>query len=328
MRLRDAARARFNPSSSRGHYESWFVRANHPNRPLALWFRYTVFAPARAPERATAELWGIWFDGERHAARRIDVPLAAARFQGDRALDLEIGDARLALDVAGEGEATGAIGDLSWALRLRGGDGPIRLLPARLYAGPFPRAKSIVLAANTTFDGVVRVDREAHRVDGWRGSVNHNWGTAHTDAYAWCQVAGFDDAPDSFLEIITGDVRIAGVRLPRSTIAVLHHEGRTHHFDSPLRGALADARYDVGTYRVRCENADAVLDAEFSAPPAAFVGLTYRNPPHGTKVCHNCKLAGANVTLLTRGGRVDTLRAEHRAAFEVLLDQARVPLAL
>ena len=33
----------------------------------------------------------------------------------------------------------------------------------------------------------------------WIGSQNHNWGRKHTDSYAWGQVAGFDDAPQTFL---------------------------------------------------------------------------------------------------------------------------------
>ena len=31
--------------SSPGHYESWFLRGNHPSRPLAFWIRYTIFHP-------------------------------------------------------------------------------------------------------------------------------------------------------------------------------------------------------------------------------------------------------------------------------------------
>ena len=30
-----------------GHYESYFLRANHPDRPLAFWIRYTIFAPKK-----------------------------------------------------------------------------------------------------------------------------------------------------------------------------------------------------------------------------------------------------------------------------------------
>ena len=46
----------------------------------------------------------------------------------------------------------------------------------------------------------IDVDGVSHAVDGWVGSQNHNWGRKHTDRYAWGQVAGFDDAPGSFLE--------------------------------------------------------------------------------------------------------------------------------
>jgi hypothetical protein len=40
------------------------------------------------------------------------------------------------------------------------------------------------------------------------GSQNHNWGSRHTDHYAWGQVAGFDDDPDAFLELSTARVRV------------------------------------------------------------------------------------------------------------------------
>ena len=62
----DPLRARWNAarwSGQPGHYESWFQRANHPTRPLALWIRYTIFAPSHGP--AEGELWAIWFDGEQ-----------------------------------------------------------------------------------------------------------------------------------------------------------------------------------------------------------------------------------------------------------------------
>lgn len=319
---RDAARARFDPRSRRGHYESWFLRANHPTLPLALWFRYTIFSPRRDASRATAELWGAWFDGGsgQHVANRIDVPLSVSTF--DAPLDLRLGDARLTLDAA-----SGALPDLGWTLALTGGDGPHLLLPERLYEGPFPRAKSLILRANNRFDGEVFVRGQRHVVDGWAGSVSHNWGSAHTDAYAWGQVMGFDGAPGTWLECVTGDVKIARIPLPRSTLAVLHHDGRTHALTSPLAGALAHATYDVGRWALRCESADVILDARFSAPRSAFLGLGYRNPPGGLKICHNSKIARAEVTLIERAGRVTTLVSD-RAAFEVLLDEPHVPVAV
>ena len=56
--------ARFRAGQMTGHYESFFQRANHPNRPLAFWIRYTVFSPRGHPEQAVGELWAIVFNGE------------------------------------------------------------------------------------------------------------------------------------------------------------------------------------------------------------------------------------------------------------------------
>ena len=45
-----------------GHYESYFLRANHPARPLAFWIRYTLFSPKDHPEQALGELWAVFFN--------------------------------------------------------------------------------------------------------------------------------------------------------------------------------------------------------------------------------------------------------------------------
>lgn len=48
--------------SERGHYESYFQRANHPSEPRAFWIRYTVFSPKGRPSDALGQLWAIYFD--------------------------------------------------------------------------------------------------------------------------------------------------------------------------------------------------------------------------------------------------------------------------
>ena len=52
------------PGQTTGHYESFFLRANHPSLPLAFWIRYTIFSPQGQPEKAIGELWAVYFDGE------------------------------------------------------------------------------------------------------------------------------------------------------------------------------------------------------------------------------------------------------------------------
>ena len=50
-------RCRFVPSSERGHYESFFQRANHDERPLAFWIRYTIFVPSGGGEPVALRLF-------------------------------------------------------------------------------------------------------------------------------------------------------------------------------------------------------------------------------------------------------------------------------
>ena len=52
----------------RGHYESFYVRAAHPTRPLGAWLRHTVHkAPGAAPAGA---LWVTLCDAEAGAPPR------------------------------------------------------------------------------------------------------------------------------------------------------------------------------------------------------------------------------------------------------------------
>ena len=61
------------------------------------------------------------------------------------------------------------------------------------------------------------------------------------------------------------------------------------------------------------------IRGKIEAPRAAFVGLTYLNPPGGSKICLNSKVAGCEVTL-ERGGEARTFATKTRAAFEILTD--------
>ena len=89
-------RCRYVRHAAGGHYESYFLRANHPERPLAFWIRYTLFSPKGRAGDAVGELWAIYFDGEKGqiAAVKEALPLASSRFS-DTGLDVRIGSAVL-----------------------------------------------------------------------------------------------------------------------------------------------------------------------------------------------------------------------------------------
>ncbi len=304
-----------------GHYESWFLRANHPQRPLAFWIRYTIFAPKGDPGQAQGELWGIWFDGE--AAESVSVyqahPLRECSFSRS-GLDLRIGSSWLR-DGEVDGGARSAGRELRWSLRWAGDEPPLLLLPETMYDGGFPKAKALVAMPNAVFDGALSIDDDRHDVEGWIGSQNHNWGVRHTDRYAWGQVAGFDGEPDAFLECATAQLKLGPVWTPRLTLAVLRYRGHEYALNSLHQGVRAKGSFGFYEWSAATRDRDIGISARFEGQAATFAVLSYRNPPGGVKTCHNSKLASCRVRIERKGQAPRELATENRAAFEIITDR-------
>jgi len=312
-----------------GFYESYFQRANHPTRPLGFWIRYTAFSPIHHPEQARGELWAIYFDGETHAivATKTSVPLAHCQFSPS-GLGVRIGDAVLA-----DGELRGAASSpshtLEWALTYDPSQPPLLLFPEPWYERGLPKAKVLIGSPNAVFRGTLHVDGRAIDVDGWRGSQNHNWGTRHTDRYAWGQVAGFDNAPDAFFECSTAQIKVGPFWSPRLTLMVLRLDGREFHLNTPWQALRARGHYHQFHWTFDSRSRDVRVAGTIQAERHAFVGLTYANPPGGTRTCLNSKIASAELTVTPAGGAPRVLKTAHRAAFEILTERVDhgVPIA-
>lgn len=304
-----------------GHYESFFQRANHPARPLAFWIRYTIFSPQGRPEDAIGELWAVFFDGEtnRHTALKQEFPIGDCAF-GTAEFRVRVGDAELGPQRLQGGIRSGEQ-SISWDLGFEGKADPLLLLPIKLYGTKLPAAKSLVPLPLARYNGTLSVGGASIDVTDWVGSQNHNWGSRHTDRYAWGQVAGFDTHPESFLEVATAKLRIGPFWTPPITPLVLRHEGREYALNGLWQAVRADAAFDYFTWRFASRTPQVEIEGTISAPHAAFVGLNYRNPPGGAKHCLNTKLAACRVRLRDmRLGTTTTLETVHRAAFEILTD--------
>jgi hypothetical protein len=319
QQLRNAINAsRFDPRSTRGFYESHFLRANHPSKDLAFWIRYTIFSPKGRLEDTEGQLWGIYFDGESSTSVAVkqSFPLSECAFS-DSDLRIRIGQATL------DGRAlngSAAQGDqiLSWDLTYHGDEAPTFLLPVALYDRGFPKAKALTGIPLADFSGVLNVNGQAIDVTGWRGSQNHNWGEKHTDMYAWGQVAGFDSHPDAFLECSTARLKIGPLWTPWLTNLVLRVNGRDIRLNS-----LTQALRNRGTYRffswsIEARQGPIHAQVSIEAPADRFVGLSYDDPPGGKKSCLNTKLASCKVQLEDAGRSPIILQTSSRAAFEIL----------
>lgn len=304
-----------------GHYESWFTRANHATRRLGFWIRYTLFVPdPGAGGTPEGELWAIWFDGE---LRRTVASVETFPLDGVSAsttdLDLRIGDA--VLDDAGlRGSCAGSAGRIAWDLERTGGDRPLLLMPRGTYDRGFPQAKTVVPAPRSSYSGTLNVAGDEVAVEGWLGSQNHNWGPRHTDRYAWAQVAQFDDG-EAFLECASARLRLGPTWSPWLTLAVLRLDGEDLQFNSLRRSPAGRVRQEGLSWSFRTVNGSARLSVAVEADPDLTVGLRYRNPPGGTRVCLNSKVSDLSLRLERRGREPLRLTCTGRAAFELLGDE-------
>ena len=108
------------------------------------------------------------------------------------------------------------------------------------------------------------------------------------------------------------------------TPVVLRHEGREHAVNTPLALVRSRGAFDYFSWRFAFETDAVRASGYFAADRGDFVGLSYLNPPGGTKHCLNTKIASCSITLThktgPRRGCVDDLFARRRAAFEILTD--------
>ena len=314
--------ARYRTGQAAGHYESYFQRANHPTQPQAFWIRYTVFSPAGQPQDAIGELWAAAFNGNtgRHVVAKAEVPIDRCAFSNER-FAVRIADSELAPGIL-VGRAGSPANSVSWDLRYVGGAPPVFDLPLDRYETSLPKAKAPVGVPMARFTGTMMMQNgEKLAIDDWVGSQNHNWGVQHTDRYAWGQVCGFDNAPDSFLEAASVRIKIGPIWSKLITPLIVRHGGKEYACNSFRQGLKARASYDYFLWRFASKNKSVQIEGEIRAPREAFVGLRYYNPPGGVKYCLNLKIAGCTLRVTDFAtGRTETLRAANRAAFEILTD--------
>src|SRR6056297_1692740 len=317
--IRRANHSRYS-GSGKGFYESFFIRANHPHRPLAFWIRYTLFEPKTNVENALGEAWATWFDGEtgEHVSVKKEVPLSGCRFDRERffvSVDGSVLDEKRAAGEAGDNPV------IQWDLAYEGTDSPLLLLPPNLYEKGFPKAKALVGRPLAAFRGSIVVNGYSHDIEQWVGSQNHNWGVKHTDSYAWGQVAGFDDNRESFLELATARLKFGPVYTPRMTLLVFRHQGREYRANSIGRSLRAYGYFDYFTWNFQTENSEIFVDGQVTAERKDFVGLQYYNPPGGIKHCLNTKIAACRLAVLfKRDDHRLSLSTDSRAAFEIFTD--------
>ena len=309
------------------YYESRYIRANHPERPQALWLRETLLLPTAGDP--VADVWVMVFDpdGEGNRALKQPYPIDAADYEYDN-WTARIGATSID-DRSAQGVVTGGNRSARWDLRITpGSEGMVKLLTERAYKARIPTAKTTVRHPLAQFDGQVELDDARLVLDGWTGSVNHNWGTRHTPAYAFGQVCGFDNAPDSSLEIVTARAAVGPLLTPAATLFVFRHGGQEFAVRSILGSLQTHGRYRPFSWAFGGRIGDQMIEGEIIAEPADVIGLTYTDTDGGSKYCYNSAIATCRVQVAGKAFERGELMATRRAMFEILTDKRHdeVPL--
>ena len=309
------------------YYESRYIRANHPERPQALWLRETLLLPTAGDP--VADVWVMVFDpdGEGNKALKEPYPIDAAAYGYDN-WTARIGATSID-DRCAQGVVPGGNRSARWDLRITpGSEHEVRLLTDRAYKARIPTAKTTVRHPLAQFDGQVELDDARLVLDGWTGSVNHNWGTRHTPAYAFGQVCGFDDAPDSSLEIVTARAAVGPVLTPAATLFVFRHAGQEFAVRSILGSLQTHGRYRPFSWSFGARVRDQMIEGEMVVDNSDVIGLTYTDTDGGSRYCYNSAIATCRMQVAGKAFEHRELLATRRAMFEILTDKPHdeVPL--
>jgi hypothetical protein len=309
----NAVRCREGDSS--GHVESYFLKLNDPEGRRALWLKATILVHHGGAPRV-AEAWAIAFDRDgKHVAAKQVVPLASARF-GTRGLDVSVAGLRLEPGRV-SGEVTNDGARIAFDLRFTMGAPPLVPFPSlRMYETRLPSSKLVSPHPDSRFEGSYTVGDETIDVRDWHGMQGHNWGTRHTELYAWSHCNQWDGHDDLVLEGVTARVKVGPVLAPPLTLVCVRHRGVRYDFNAPATLLRTRGTIELRRWSFSAKNALATVSGELWADTRDFVGLAYENPDGAITYCLNSKIARGRLRLSVRG-RPDIEALTRAAALEI-----------
>jgi hypothetical protein len=309
--VRTAARFPSVPRS-RGHYESFYLKASAPEGGRALWLRHTFHR--RPGAAATAAIWLTWFDSARERPLALKHGVAEALVSVPDGSYVRVDGAEIA-----PGRATGEVEGASWSLRFSDRHDPLRHLPAEwMYGARLPRTKLLSPHPGALFDGVLEIDGERVVLDEWPGMVGHNWGAEHAESWVWIQGAGLAGAgADDYLDIAAGRVRVGPLLTPWIANGRLVLDGRAHRLGGigALRGTSIDASPTHCRFTVPGDGV--AITGDVGTLPERTVGWLYADPGGGEHNAFNSSIADLEVVVGHAGGEPRRLRLEGGAAHEL-----------
>lgn len=301
------------------HVESHFLKANSADGKRALWIKHTVLARGSQASDAVSEVWAVAFDRDDSRfplGAKITHPIARMQAVA-QPFRIETPEALFELKTY-RGDLQQASHRIAWDLTATPLADSFRPFPrAFMYDGAFPRSKTLTPIPDARFSGEFVVDGERWPIEDWPGMQGHNWGSRHTDTYAWAHGNAWSgtDGP-AWFEAVAARLRVGPVRAPWMILAAVHVDGEIVRFDAPRVMASRTIRVDTHSLRFRLERPDASLVGEIVASAHHMAGLAYENPDRSVVNCLNSKLAVGRL-VFQRAGRGTAELVSDKVALEI-----------
>jgi hypothetical protein len=321
-----------------GMYESFYLRAVSPEEPLGVWIRQTVHKPpGQSPH---GSIWCTVFDAARGrpfmhklTSDRLTVPRDGWIAIGEAIEDSPAGHAPGEGGVLGPESAHGSCGPAAWSLRFATPEPELRHLPREwLYRSPLPRTKLTSPAPAASFDGTVQLaGRDAIELEGWRGMVGHNWGSEHAERWIWLHGIGFQEAPDAWLDVALGRIKLAGRMTPWIANGALSIGGQRLRVGGIAARGLQVAEGAEGCVLRLAGERGLLIDATVEVPQGTAAGWHYADPHGGAgHDVVNCSIAAIRLSVTLPGERSPrALHSAHGGVYELGMREHdhRVPIA-
>jgi hypothetical protein len=290
-------------------YESWYLKASHPDEPLGVWIRYTTHQKPGEPERGS--LWFTLFGSQPVAAKVTPGPEALSRGGG---AFIRIGDS-----VFADGRVTGSALGASWDLTFEHPEPELRHLPREwMYRAPVPRTKLVSPFPAARFSGRVSFGDRTVALDDWPGMVGHNWGAQHAERWIWMHGSTFDGQPaDTWLDVALGRIKIGPWTTPWIANGVVSLGGERHRIGGIERARATRVEERPDHVRFTLPGAGLTIAGEAGAPRERFVGWVYADPDGSEHQTVNCSIAQMRLAVSQEPGGALELVTDHGAAYEL-----------
>jgi hypothetical protein len=169
------------------------------------------------------------------------------------------------------------------------------------------------------FTGSLEAGGTRTEVAGWRGMVGHNWGAEHAERWVWLHGVAFAEAPDAWLDVAIGRVRVGRALTPWIANGALAIDGRRHRLGG-LRRPQVDAQ--PAALAARLPGAGVTVTVSARAPEGQTVAFRYADPGGGEHVALNCSIAELHLRVERPGRPALELATAFGGAYELGVREA------